>query len=163
MKVLYAGSFDPITKGHMGIINEAKEMFDEVVVAVLINNMKKNYLFSIKERVELIKKIYKNEEKVRVVESDLCAVDVAKYYKCGALVRGIRGAQDIDYELTLAKVNNEISDNNLKTICLFGDFDYQHVSSTIVREVYKLGKSVSNYVDPVVDQALKLRRDTNGD
>lgn len=162
MRVMYAGSFDPLTKGHMSIISEAQNLFDEIVIAILVNNAKKNYLFSLKERLELIKKIYEYDNKIQVIASNLPCIDVAKKYNCQALVRGIRTSQDTDYELTLAKINKELSENNLSTVCLFGNFNYNHVSSTLVKELYNMNKSVTNYIDPIVENALRLKRSNNG-
>ena len=156
-KVLYPGSFDPITKGHMSIIDTASSMFDEVVVAVLINPSKKTHFFTEEERVELIKELYKDNSKVKVITSTKSSVDVALENNCSAMIRGIRGVTDLDYEISLAQVNKDISDNKVNTICLFADSKYQFLSSSLVKEVFKLDKDIRKYVDDKVYDAMKKK------
>lgn len=159
IRVLYPGSFDPITKGHMNIINQACNMFDEVVVAILVNPGKKNYMFDIDEREEIIKELYKNNSKVKVVKGNIAAVDVALNEGCVAIVRGLRGLSDYDFEVQLAKVNRDISDGKINTVCLFADEEYQFISSSMVKEVFKIDKDISKYVDESVQKKMKkLRR-----
>ena len=157
-KVLYPGSFDPITKGHMNIIEQASQLFDEVVVAVLQNPGKGNGLFTIEERVAIIQKLYERMNNVKVVTGNGAAVDVAMLNECKAIIRGLRGLSDYDYEVQLAHINKDISDNQVNTVCLFADSEYQFISSSVVREVWKLDKSVSNYVDPYVEECLTYKK-----
>lgn len=157
-KVLYPGSFDPITKGHMNIIEQAIELFDEVVVAILVNPSKKNSMFTLEERLELIKEIYKNNDKIKVVSGMGAAVDIALLYECKAIVRGLRGLSDYDYEVQLSQINKDISDNKVNTVCLFADKDYQFISSSMVKEVYHLGKDPQKYVDPIVKEKMLVKR-----
>lgn len=157
-KVLYPGSFDPITKGHMNIIDQAIELFDEVVVAILVNPSKKNSMFTLEERLELIKEIYKNNDKIKVVSGMGAAVDIALLYECKAIVRGLRGLSDYDYEVQLSQINKDISDNKVNTVCLFADKDYQFISSSMVKEVYHLGKDPQKYVDPIVKEKMLVKR-----
>ena len=156
-KVIYPGSFDPITKGHMNIISQASNLFDEVVVTVLQNPCKKNSYFTIEERVEIIKKLYRDFNNIKVVSGSGAAVDLAILYGCKAIVRGLRGLSDYDYEVQLAQVNKDISNGEVNTICLLADKEYQFISSTVVKEVLNLGKDISNYVDPYVEKRLILR------
>lgn len=160
IRVLYPGSFDPITKGHMNIIEQASTLFDEVVVAVLVNPFKKG-MFTIEERVNLIEKLYEDYENVKVVtatEKLNATTDIAEYYDCKAIVRGLRGVTDFDYEITLAGVNKQISANKVNTVCLFADSAYQYVSSSITKEVFHLGKDISYYADPLVVEAMELKK-----
>lgn len=157
-KVLYTGSFDPITKGHMNIIDQASELFDQVIVAVLQNSKKGAGFFTLEERVELIKKIYETVEKVRVVTGSGAAVDLATLYECKAIVRGLRGLTDFDYEIGIAGVNKEISDGQINTVCLFADNNYQNISSSMVKEVFSLDKSITRYVDPIVEDAMQKKK-----
>ena len=157
-KVLYPGSFDPITKGHMNIINQASNLFDEVVVAVLQNPGKKNSFFTIEERLEIIKDLYQNVNNIKVVYGSGAAVDLAILYECKAIVRGLRGLSDYDYEVQLAQVNKDISNGEVNTICLLADKEYQFISSTVVKEVLNLEKDVSKYVDPYVEKRLYLKK-----
>lgn len=154
-KVLYPGSFDPITKGHMNIIEQATNLFDEVIVAVLINLSKKNYFFSTEERVEMIKEIYKNNPKVKVISSTMTAVDVAMENDCQGIIRGLRSVSDFDYEIALSQINKNISDRKVNTICLFADSNYQFISSSMVKEVFSFGKDISLYVHESVEKKMK--------
>ena len=157
-RVIYPGSFDPITKGHMDIINQASLMFDEVVIAVLQNPNKKNTLFTIEERLEIINNLYENVGNIKVVSGNNATVDLAILHECKAIVRGLRGLSDYDYEVQLAQVNKDISNNKVNTICFFADKEYQFISSTVVKEVLNLGKDISNYVDPYVEKKLYLKK-----
>ncbi|MBE6146461.1 MAG: pantetheine-phosphate adenylyltransferase [Firmicutes bacterium] len=153
-KVLYTGSFDPITKGHENIIKQASELFDEVIVAILKNPKKPNGFFTVEERLEILKKIYATCENIKVIIGSGAAVDVATLHKCKAIVRGLRGLTDFDYEIGMAGINKEISNGEINTICLFADNNYQNISSSMVKEVFTLGKPISRYVSPVVEEAM---------
>ena len=149
-KVLYPGSFDPITKGHMNIVEQASELFDEVVIAVMQNPMKKNSLFTLDERMEIIKKLYEKSNNIKVISASGAAVDVAMLNECKAIIRGLRSLSDYDYEVQLQQINKDISNNKVNTICLFADKEFQFVSSSMVKEVFNLDKDISNYVDSYV-------------
>ena len=129
-RVLYTGSFDPITMGHMNIVDQASEIFDEVLIAVLVNSNKKNYLFTLEERVDLIKEIYKDRDNVKVITSDKAAVDVVIENDCVAIVRGLRSLSDYADEVTNCLANKAASNNEVNTICFFADTQYQFVSSS---------------------------------
>lgn len=154
IKVLYTGSFDPITKGHMNIIEQASRLFDEVYVAVLQNPNKGNGFFSIQERLNLIKTIYKTCQNIQVIAGTGAAVDIATLYECKAIIRGLRGLTDFDYEIGMAGINKEISDGQINTVCLFADNNYQNISSSMVKEILSINKPISKYVDPIVEQAM---------
>lgn len=158
-KVLYPGSFDPITKGHMNIIKQASNLFDEVVIAVLQNPMKKAGLFTLEERLEIIKELYKKMDNIKVVTGNGAAVDIAILYECKAIIRGLRSLSDYDYEVQLQQINKDISNNQVNTVCLFADKEYQFISSSIVKEVFKLDKDISHYVDPFVLKKLYLKKE----
>lgn len=157
-KVLYTGSFDPITKGHMNIIEQASQLFDEVVVAVLQNPLKKESIFTLEERVAIIEKLYEKMNNVKIVSGNGAAVDIAILHECKAIIRGLRSLTDYDYEVGLQQINKDISNNQVNTICLFADREYQFISSSIVKEVFNLGKDISNYVDPYVLKKLSLKK-----
>ena len=157
-KVLYPGSFDPITKGHMNIIEQASNLFDEVVVAVLQNSSKKNSMFTLEERLEMIEKLYERINNVKVVTGSGAAVDIAMLNECKAIIRGLRSLSDYDYEVQLQQINKEISYDKVNTICLFADKEYQFVSSSIVKEVFGLDKDISRYVDPYVKEKMLIKR-----
>ena len=157
-KVLYPGSFDPITKGHMNIIEQASNLFDEVVVAVLQNSSKKKSMFTIEERLEMLEKLYERINNVKIVTGTGAAVDIAMLNECKAIIRGLRSLSDYDYEVQLQQINKEISNNEVNTICLFADKEYQFVSSSIVKEVFGLDKDISRYVDPYVKEKMLIKR-----
>lgn len=157
-RVLYPGSFDPITKGHMNIVNQASELFDEVVIAVMQNPLKKNSFFTLEERVEIIKELYQKVNNVKVILGSGAAVDVALINECKAIIRGLRSLSDYDYEVQLQQMNMEISNNKINTICLFADKDYQFVSSSMVKEIFNLDKDVSKYVDPIVMEKMLVKK-----
>ena len=157
-KVLYPGSFDPITKGHMNIIEQASNLFDEVIIAVLQNPTKKNGLFTLEERLEIIRELYKRMDNIKVVTGNGASVDIAILYECKAIIRGLRSLSDYDYEVRLQQINKDISNNQINTICLFADKEYQFISSSIVKEILKLDKDISKYVDPYVANKLYLKR-----
>ena len=160
-KVLYPGSFDPITKGHMNIIEQASELFDEVVVAVLQNPLKKSGFFTLEERLEILNELYKRMDNVKIVTGNGAAVDIASLYECKAIIRGLRSLSDYDYEVQLQQINKDISNNEVNTVCLFADKEYQFISSSVVKEVLNLDKDISKYVDPYVAKKLYLKKEAN--
>lgn len=157
-KVLYPGSFDPITKGHMNIVEQASNLFDEVIIAVLQNPSKKSELFTLEERVEIIKELYKEKNNVSVILGSGATVDIAQLYGCKAIIRGLRSLTDYDHEVQLQQMNKEISNNKVNTVCLFADKEYQFVSSSMVKEVMNLGKDISKYVDSLVKEKMLLKK-----
>ena len=152
-KAFYAGSFDPITKGHLNVIHQASNLFDEVVVAVMQNSSKKPF-FTLEERVELVKKTVEDLDNVQVVTGEGAAYKLAKLYECQAMIRGLRGVTDFDSEIQLATTNRKLSNRELSTICLFPDQEYQYISSSIVRELFFLDEPIDDYVEPVVEEAM---------
>ena len=157
-KVLYPGSFDPMTKGHMSIVEQASDLFDEVIIAVMQNPLKKSGLFTLEERMEIIKELYQRMNNVRVISASGAAVDVAVLNECKAIIRGLRSLSDYDYEVQLQQMNKEISNNKVNTICLFADKEYQFVSSSMVKEVLNLDKDISRYVDPIVMDRMLVKK-----
>ena len=157
-RVLYPGSFDPITKGHMNIVEQACELFDEVVIAVMQNPAKKSGLFTLEERIEIISELYQRMNNVKVISANGAAVDVAILNECKAIIRGLRSLSDYDYEVQLQQINKEISNNQINTVCLFADKDYQFVSSSMVKEVLALDKDITRYVDPLVAEKMYVKR-----
>ena len=157
-KVLYPGSFDPITKGHMNIVDQASELFDEVVIAILKNPSKKTSLFTLEERLDIIKKLYEKKENIKVVTGTKAATDIAILNDCKAIIRGLRSLSDYDYEVQLQQINKEISNGKVNTVCLFADKEYQFISSSMVKEVFNLDKEISKYVDPVVKEKMMVKK-----
>lgn len=157
-KVIVPGSFDPITLGHQNIIEQACYLFDEVIIAILNNPNKHSSFFKVEERIEIVKQLYEKINKIRVVTFDGALVDLAILNECKIIIRGLRGLSDLDYEIQLAQVNNDLSNNKVRTMCLFPDIQYQYLSSSMVKGVIALDKSVEKYVDPIVYQKILTKR-----
>lgn len=154
IRVLYPGSFDPITYGHINIIEQACDLFDEIIVAVM-HNPRKSGMFTPDERVKLISDLYKNNPKIKVVASDGATIDLAIENNCKAIIRGLRTLTDFEYEIQMAQINKQISQNKINTISLFAEHDYENISSSMVKEILYLNKDVSRYVPASVEQAMK--------
>ena len=161
MRILYPGSFDPITKGHMNIVDQATQLFDEVIIAVLQNPIKKNSFFTLEERLDILNKLYCNNPKIKIITSTDTSTDLALEYKCKAIIRGLRSIKDFEYEKQLAEINKDISDNQVNTICLFADSRLQTVSSSVVKEIFYLNKCISKYVDPIVEEKMIKKGEKN--
>lgn len=157
-KVLYPGSFDPITKGHMNIIEQASNLFDEIIIAVLQNSLKKSEFFTLEERTEIIKKLYQEKNNIKVISSNNTTTDIALQNKCNAIIRGLRNSVDYNYEVQLQQINKDLSDNKINTICFFTDKEYQFISSSIVKEVFYLNKDISKYVNPIVQEKMLIKK-----
>ena len=157
-KVLYPGSFDPMTKGHMNIVSQASNLFDEVIIAIMQNPLKKSGFFTLEERMEIIKELYQSMSNIKVISGSGAAVDVALLYDCKAIIRGLRSLSDYDYEVGLQQINKDISNNTVNTVCLFADKEYQFVSSSMVKEVFNLDKDISRYVDPIVRDRMLIKK-----
>ncbi|MBQ9085903.1 MAG: pantetheine-phosphate adenylyltransferase [Clostridia bacterium] len=149
------GSFDPITYGHIDIIRRAAEAFDEVVVAVMINNQKQ-YLFTLAQRERIVKAAVEGMEHVRVISSEGMLWKLAEDLGACALVKGYRNEVDYRYEQEMAEYN--LSHNpNAKTVLLKADPRLDHLSSTVVREVIRAGKDLSGYVpSSVIEEIGKI-------
>ena len=157
-KVLYPGSFDPITKGHMNIVKQASDLFDEVIIAVMQNPLKKSGLFTLEERTEIIKELYQKINNVKVISASGATVDITLLNECKAIIRGLRSLSDYDYEVQLQQMNKKISKGKINTICLFADKEYQFISSSMVKEVFNLDKDISRYVDPIVIEKMLAKK-----
>lgn len=153
---IYPGSFDPITKGHIDVLKKAVKIFDKVIIAVSINPAKTG-LFSIQERVEMIKKSIENIDNVEKVEVDYfegLTVQYAKEKNANAIIRGLRAVSDFEYEMQLAQMNNSLY-SEIETIFLVPKSKYNFISSSIVKEVSKLGGDIDKFVTPIVSKCLK--------
>lgn len=157
-KVLYPGSFDPITKGHMNIIDQASNMFDEIIIVVMKNINKKDYFFDYEERINIIKELYKDNPNIKVISGTGATVDIAIENDCCGIIRGLRSLTDYNYEVEMQQFNKEISNNKINTICFFADKEYQFISSSLVKEVFYLNKDISKYVDNLVIEKMNEKR-----
>ena len=143
-KAIYPGSFDPVTKGHLDVIERSSRLVDELVVGVL-NNSAKNALFSVLERVTMLKELTVHFPNVTVDAFDGLLVDYAKRIGAVIIVRGLRAVTDFEYELQIAQTNHEI-DTDIETIFLTTRLEYAYLSSTIVKEVASYGGDISHFV-----------------
>jgi pantetheine-phosphate adenylyltransferase len=141
---VFPGSFDPITTGHLELVNRALPLFDEIVVAIG-QNSKKNYLFSLEQRLEWLEEVFENEPKVKVAHFKGLTVKFCKEIKANFMLRGLRNASDFDYEKTISQLNATIGDG-LETVFLISSPLYSHVSSTIVREIIRAGGDASQFL-----------------
>ena len=156
MKVaIYPGTFDPITNGHLDIIERAMKMFDTVIVTIA-RNSSKNPLFSDKERVELIREAVKGWKQVEVDSFEGLLVDYAKKRRATIVLRGLRAISDFEYEFQLALTNRKLN-HELETVFLMPSEKYTYLNSTIVREIARLGGDVSDFVPSVVRKAFEKK------
>ncbi|MFC0821022.1 pantetheine-phosphate adenylyltransferase [Moraxella marmotae] len=154
-KVLYPGTFDPITNGHIDLVNRALKLFDEVVIAVAFAHHKKP-LFDFDERVSLVESYFADNPRVSVVGFEGLLVDFAQEQGASAVLRGLRAVSDFEYEFGLANMNRSLNDN-FEAVFLTPSQEYSFVSSTLVREVAKLGGDVSKFVPESVLQAFEQK------
>lgn len=143
-KAIYPGSFDPVTFGHMDIITRASGIVDELVIGVL-NNRAKNPLFSLEERVSMIKEMTENMPNVTVASFDGLLVEFMNEIGATLIVRGLRAVTDFEYELQIAQANH-VQDSKIETIFLTTDPKYSYLSSTIVKEFASYGGNIANFV-----------------
>lgn len=143
-RAIYPGSFDPITYGHMDIIERSARVVDELIVGVLYNKAKIP-LFSVEERVRMIQEVTKNIENVKVVAFEGLLVDFADQMHADVIIRGLRAATDFEYELQMAQTNRKL-DDKVETLFMATGLEYAYLSSSTVREVAAFGGDISNFV-----------------
>mgnify|MGYP003382387124 CR=1 FL=1 len=153
-RAIYPGSFDPLTNGHLDIIERSARLFDEVVVAVLVNQSKQS-LFSIDERLAIIAEVA-GSDRVRVDTFHGLLVHYAVEQQATAIIRGIRAVSDYEYELQMALMNRRL-EPSVETIFLMSNEAYSFVSSRLVKEVASLGGAVTGMVPPLVESLLAQR------
>lgn len=136
MKIaVFPGSFDPITKGHVDLVNRAIPLFDKIIVAVGVNSQKK-YLFSLEQRLNMLEKVFEDDDTVFIGQFEGLTVNYCKKEGARYLLRGLRNTSDFDYEKTISQLNYIIGDE-IETVFLIGKPEFSHISSTIVREIIK--------------------------
>ncbi|MBQ8576132.1 MAG: pantetheine-phosphate adenylyltransferase [Clostridia bacterium] len=148
-RVIYPGSFDPITNGHLSVIKRAAKLFDEVIVVVMINHKKPVGCFTHEERVELISRCTKDIPNVRVDYYDGLLAEYARLHGANAIVKGLRAVSDFEDEFQQALTNKELNPN-VETVFVTAGADYMYLSSSIVKQVCELGGDVSKFVPPEV-------------
>jgi len=151
-RAIYPGSFDPVTNGHLDVIGRARKLFDEIVVAVAHND-EKQALFSLEERLALLRDALDKIDHVRVAQFDGLLVDFAVAQKANAVIRGLRAVSDFEFEFQMALMNRKLEDS-VETIFLMPKEEYTYLSSRLVKEIARLGGNVSGFVPRPVAEAL---------
>ena len=141
---VFPGSFDPITSGHVDLVKRSLPIFDKVIVAVGVNTQKST-LFTLEQRLDWLKKVFKEEKKVEVSFFNGLTVNFCKEKNARFLLRGLRNGSDFDYEKTISQLNSIIGDQ-LETVFLISSPEYSYISSTIVREIIKGGGEVDKFI-----------------
>ena len=157
---IYPGTFDPITFGHVDVIKKALKLFDKIVVGVS-DESNKNYLFSSKERIEIVNKalfsdLKLNKKKILVVSFGSLTTDLCKKYKSNIILRGLRAVSDFEYEFQLAGMNRKLN-QNIETIFLMSDVKNQIISSRLIKEIVELKGSVNSFTTKSIIKALKKK------
>lgn len=154
-RAIYPGSFDPLTFGHLDVIQRACRLFDEVIVAVAFND-NKSPLFSIDERLELLQSTAGAMEKVTIARFDSLLVNFAKERNAHAVIRGLRAVSDFEFEFQMALMNRKL-EPVIETIFLMPKEEYTYLSSRIVKEIARLGGDITKFVPDSVAQALRAK------
>lgn len=158
-RAIYPGSFDPVTNGHLDIIQRGCKLFDEIIIAILINPEKTPF-FSVQERKEILAEVLRDIERggctVIVDSFEGLLVQYAAERKADAIVRGIRAISDYEYELQMALMNRRL-EPNLETVFMMPAEAYSYVSSRLVKEVFQLGGNIGGLVPPIVEQRMKVK------
>ncbi len=154
-RVIYPGTFDPITYGHINILEKASSIFDEVILAVAHETGKQTG-FSLEERFSLCKQATAHLPNVKVSTFEGLFVDYAKAMDCQIMIRGMRAVSDFEYELSLALTNKKLSPE-IETIFLVPSLKYMYLSSSMIRQLATLGGPLGDFVPPVVAEAMKLK------
>jgi pantetheine-phosphate adenylyltransferase len=153
---VFPGSFDPLTNGHVDIIQRGCYLFDRVIVAVLINR-DKSPLFSIDERVGMIREVFRDHGDVEVDTFDGLLVEYARRQGAHAIIRGLRAVSDFEYEFQMALMNRRLN-HDLETVFLMPAEQYTYTSSRLIKEVFMLGGEVSGLVPSVVEERLRQKQ-----
>jgi pantetheine-phosphate adenylyltransferase len=156
MKIaIYPGTFDPVTNGHIDILERALKLFDKVIITIA-GNTAKNPLFTEKERITLLRQVTKHYKDVEVDSFEGLLVDYVQKRNAISVVRGLRAMTDFEYELQMALMNRKL-DEKMETVFLMPNEKYTYLSSNFVREIARLGGDVSKFVPPVVLKALRQK------
>jgi len=150
---IYPGFFDPITNGHLSIISRALKIFDKLIIA-LLNNPKKNPLFTLDERIDLIKKVLKKKANIEVDTFDGLLVDYAVKKNSNVVIRGLRAMSDFEYEFQMSLMNRKLN-HNIQSVFMMTDYKWFYTSSTIIKEAASFGGDVSSLVPRIVNLELK--------
>ncbi|MCK9281213.1 MAG: pantetheine-phosphate adenylyltransferase [Melioribacteraceae bacterium] len=156
-KVIYPGTFDPVTNGHIDIVKRAIELFDEVIVTIAKNPGKTAGMFTIEERLDMLRESLKEFNTVTVDSFDGLVVDHAKAMGAVGIIRGLRAVSDFEYEFQMALMNRKLNPD-LSTIFLMPHEKYTYLNSTIVRNLSQFNSDISDFVPPIVIKKLEERK-----
>ena len=160
LRAIYPGSFDPVTNGHLDVIRRSSKMVDELIVGVLNNNAKMP-LFSVEERVRMLKEVTKDTPNVRIYPFDGLLIDFAAKMEAGVVIRGLRAITDFEYELQMSQTNHKLNPD-VETIFLTTSIEYSYLSSTTVKEIASYGGDITQFVPEAVvgklEQKMKEKR-----
>jgi pantetheine-phosphate adenylyltransferase len=151
-RAIYPGSFDPVTNGHLDVVERARKLFDEVIVAVAHND-EKQPLFSLDDRLDLLKQTAGKIDNVRIAQFDGLLIEFARTAKANAVIRGLRAVSDFEFEFQMALMNRKL-ESGVETIFLMPKEEYTYLSSRLVKEIARLGGDVSKFVPSVVVTTL---------
>ena len=152
---IYPGSFDPVTNGHLDLIERGTQIFDQLIVAVL-RNLEKDPLFTVEERVVMLKEVTRPWPNVKVEIFDGLLVDYARHHKAQVILRGIRAISDYEYELQMALMNRKL-EPKIETVFMMPAEQYSYLSSRLVKEIARLGGPLDNMVPHVVAERLRAK------
>lgn len=161
LKAIYPGSFDPVTYGHLDIIRRSASITDKLIVGVLNNNAKMP-LFSVKERVKMLKEATCDLENVEIVPFDGLLVEFARQMNAAFIIRGLRAITDFEYELQMSQTNHKL-EPNVETIFLTTNIEYSYLSSTTVKEIAAFGGDISEFVPKAVVRELTDKMKLKGE
>ena len=157
---IYPGTFDPITFGHIDVIKKSLKVVDKLIVAIT-DNIHKDYLFSIEERIEMVKKslfvdLKLNKNKIKIISFDDLTIKICKKYKASLIIRGLRAVSDFEYEFQLAGMIKNL-DKNIETIFLMSDIENEIISSKFIKEIGKLKGDLKKFATKSVIKAIKSK------
>ncbi len=153
---VYPGSFDPLTNGHVDIIERGARLFDRIIVAILVN-AEKSPLFSMAERIEIARAVFKNHPNVEVDTFDGLLVDYVARRQANVIVRGLRAVSDFEYEFQMALMNRELA-STIETVFMMPAVKYWYISSRLIKEVFALGGKVHGLVPDMVEARLREKQ-----
>jgi len=156
LRAVYPGTFDPVTNGHLDLIERSAALFDELIVAILKNTEKQPF-FTVEERVEMLQTVVAEHANVSVTTFDGLLVDFVERRQAAVIVRGIRAVSDYEYELQMALMNRRLS-SRVETVFMMPAETYSYLSSRLVREISQLGGSVRGLVPPIVEKRLRSKQ-----
>jgi pantetheine-phosphate adenylyltransferase len=155
IKAVYPGTFDPLTKGHLDVIERARNLFSHITILIAFHN-EKNPLFSIEERINMIQNVTKEMDNVSVDSYEGLLVEYANDHHINVIIRGLRAISDFEYEFQMALMNKKISPE-VETVFLVPEESYTYLSSSLIKEIISVGGDVSYFVPPVVNRYLKQK------